>query len=137
MQACVFVADVYSLREYNSITGRELSVHGDSSGIYYPLTVSPQGKNLILSSWIAGTVQIWDPQNKKIIQNYFNFMTPMNAIDFKGDLIVAELGMTAGAARILRVGKGKRPKEVQSNITDNQSAKKGTKKGIKLVNEIW
>jgi len=101
----VFVADVYSLREYNSITGRELSVHGDSSGIYYPLTVSPQGKNLILSSWFAGTVQIWDPKNKQILKNYFNFVTPMNAISFQDDLIVAELGANAGEARILRVGK--------------------------------
>lgn len=105
LRSSVFVADVYSLREYSSITGRELSVHGESSGIFYPLTVSPQGKNLILSSWFAGAVQIWDPQNKQILQNYFNFVTPMNAISFQGDLIVAELGASAGAARILRVGK--------------------------------
>jgi len=104
--ASVFVADVYSLREYNSITGRELSVHGDSSGIYYPFTVSPQGKNLILTSWFANTVQIWDPRNKQVVQNHFNFVTPTNAINFQGDLIVAELGAAAGAARILRVRDG-------------------------------
>ena len=102
----IFVADIYSLREYSSITGRELSVHGDSSGIYYPFTVSPQGKNLILTSWFANSVQLWDPQSKQVLQSYFNFITPLNAIDFQGDLIVAELGAAAGAARILRVSDG-------------------------------
>ncbi len=101
--ASVFVADIYSLREYNSITGKELSVHGDASGIYYPFTVSAHGKNLVLSSWFANTVQIWDPKNKEIIKNHFEFTTPMNAISYQGDLIVAELGAQPGAARILRV----------------------------------
>lgn len=104
--ASVFVADVYSLREYSSITGRELSVHGDSSGIHYPFTVSAQGTNLILSSWFANSVQIWDPKNKQVLQSHYHFVTPMNAIDFQGDLIVAELGAAAGAARILRVSNG-------------------------------
>jgi sugar lactone lactonase YvrE len=100
----VFVADVYSLREYDSITGWELSVHGEGSGIYYPLTVAPQGENLILTSWFANAVQIWDPKNKKILKNHFEFSTPINAISFQGDLIVAELGTVPGAARLLRVG---------------------------------
>jgi hypothetical protein len=45
------------------------------------------------------------PSKQKNYSKLFYFMTPMNAIDFKGDLIVAELGTTAGAASILRVGK--------------------------------
>lgn len=111
----VFIADLAYLLELDGQTGREIHVErhimGDisnyngtgSRGITSPITVSSDGKDLIISSWVYGIVQIWDPAEHKLVQEYLNFSVPMNAIAFQGDLVVAELGMEEGAAQVLRV----------------------------------
>jgi sugar lactone lactonase YvrE len=111
----VFIADLSYLRELDGQTGREIYVerhlmgdisnyNGTESGkITSPITVSSDGKNLIISSWVYNVVQVWDPVEHKLIQEYLNFSVPMNAIAFQGDLVVAELGMEEGAAQVLRV----------------------------------
>jgi len=92
---CVFVADVWTLRAFNGRTGRpglverhDLTVPGD---ITSPLTVSPFGNNLVLSSWFGDVVQIWDPEAQIVLDEYSGFAVPLNAIPFQGDIIVAEL----------------------------------------------
>jgi sugar lactone lactonase YvrE len=50
------------------------------------------GQHLLLSSWLGGAVQTWDPQTHQVLENYVDFAAPLNAIRFQGDLIVAELG---------------------------------------------
>jgi sugar lactone lactonase YvrE len=91
----VFVADIWTLREYNGQTGRpgiverhDLTVPGD---ITNPLTVSPFGNNLVLSSWFGDVVQIWDPE-MRVLEGEGAFMYPLNAIQFQSDIVVAELG---------------------------------------------
>jgi sugar lactone lactonase YvrE len=103
----VFVADFWSLREIDGLTGEEVGFVEDE--VARPLTVSPDGENLILSSWIMGnTVQVWNPKKQKIIENFHGFAIPLNAIRFQDDLIVAELGAEEGAGRIVRVNKKER-----------------------------
>lgn len=111
----VFIADLAYLRELDGQTGQETYVEkhimGDissysatgSGGITAPITVSSDGENLIVSSWVYNNVQVWDPVGHKLVKEYMNFSVPMNAIRFQGDLIVAELGMTEGAASVLVV----------------------------------
>jgi sugar lactone lactonase YvrE len=91
----VFVADLWTLREFNGQTGRpgiverhDLTVPGD---ITSPLTVSPFGNNLVLSSWFGDVVQIWDPE-MRVLEGEGAFMYPLNAIQFQSDIVVAELG---------------------------------------------
>ena len=103
----VFVADLWSLREFNGRTGRPKSVEPHNlavpGGITSPLTVSPDGDNLVLSSWVGNAVQVWNPEAGEVLENYLDFAVPLNAIRFQGDLVVAELGFEPGAARVVRV----------------------------------
>jgi len=91
----VFVADLWTLREFNGLTGRprsverhDLTVPGD---ITSPMTVSADGDNLIVSSWFANEVQVWDPETSTVVEDYLGFAVPLNAIGFQGDIVVAEL----------------------------------------------
>jgi len=91
----VFVADLWTLREFNGRTGRpislerhDLTVPGD---IISPQTVSVDGDNLILSSWFANEVQVWNPETGTVVEDYPGFAVPLNAIRFQGDIVVAEL----------------------------------------------
>ena len=96
----VFTADVWSLREFDGATGE---VRGTYAVGCNPTSVSPDGDNLLLSSWLLGsTVQVWNPQTYETVEDHTDFALPMNAIRFQGDLVVAELGYEAGAARVVR-----------------------------------
>lgn len=111
----VFIADLAYLRELDGQTGREIYVErhlmGDISNyngtgagkITSPITVSSDGKDLIISSWVYDIVQVWDSAEHKLVREYLNFSVPMNAIAFQGDLVVAELGMEEAAAQVLKV----------------------------------
>jgi sugar lactone lactonase YvrE len=93
----VFVADVWTLREFDGITGDEISVErhlmGVQGTIIAPLTVSRDGDNLILSSWVTdnGAVQIFNPATREIISDLRGFKSPLNAIRFQDDIVVTQL----------------------------------------------
>ncbi|HUU28226.1 MAG TPA: hypothetical protein VM123_10475 [archaeon] len=96
----VFVADLWTLREFNGLTGKERSVtrnkvNSGLPGITTPQTVSPDGSRLVLSSWLSGEVQVWNPETFEVVEDYRDFAMPLNAIRFQGDLIVAELGTSS------------------------------------------
>lgn len=95
----VFVADLWSLREFNGQTGKQVSIEHyffDPSGIAAPITVSPDGENLVLSSWVSRQVQVWNPE-KREVQINLDFSgpppnaIPLNAIRFQENLVVADL----------------------------------------------
>jgi sugar lactone lactonase YvrE len=101
----VFVADLFTLREFNWLTGEERSVERHyigMPGITSPETVSPDGDNLVLSSVFSNTVQVWSPETREVLEEYTDFAVPINAIRFQGDLIVVELGFEAGTCRVTR-----------------------------------
>ena len=103
----VFVADFWSIREIDGLTGEEVGLY--KSGVGNPLTVSHDGENLVLSSSAGGnTVRVWNPIEQKVIENYRGFASPMNALRFQDDLIVTELGTKEGAGRIVRVNEEER-----------------------------
>lgn len=89
------VASTQSLRTYDAQTGEELAVQhasiGDTTTVATPLTVSPFGDLLLVSSWFSNTVQIWDPVSRTVHASYRDFMVPLNAVAVDDDLIVAEL----------------------------------------------
>jgi len=105
----VFVADVFSLREFDGRTGKQRSVARTLPGVSpltNPVTVAPDGDKLLLSSWFGNAIQIWDPATQSAVATYTDFAAPLNAIRFQGDLVVAELG----AARVVRAS-GANPAE--------------------------
>ncbi len=101
----VFVADLFTLREFDGLTGEERSVERHyigMPGITSPETVSPDGDNLVLSSVFSNTVQVWSPETREVLEEYTDFEVPINAIRFQGDLIVVELGFESGNALVTR-----------------------------------
>lgn len=96
-QDALFVADLFRLRELNGSTGQELSVEKgyllpEPSKLTTPFTVSADGNKLVVSSWFNSLVQVWDPNTKKVVEE-FSMPVPINAIRFKNDLVVVDLGL--------------------------------------------
>jgi sugar lactone lactonase YvrE len=105
----VYVADLASLREFDGDTGAPLGVTPSFLGVtelHGPATVSADGSSLIFSSWFASVVQVYDPATGSVLETHSDFASPLNAVRFQGDLVVAELGATPGAARVVRQTSG-------------------------------
>ena len=103
----VYVGDLWYLREFDPQTGEQLSVNKHElmvPGVMaWPMTVAADDPNLILTCHYFSHVQVWNPNTRQIVEDYHDFINPINAIRFGDDLIVAELGLAAGEAKILRV----------------------------------
>ncbi len=94
----VFVADQYNLRQLNSGSGeQEKSFQGflvpppDVLSLVPPQNVSRDGNNLLISSWFAGAVQIFDPKTGQVLE-HFPMAVPIDAVRFKEDIVVTDLG---------------------------------------------
>jgi hypothetical protein len=86
---------MYTLPEFDARSGKLLGAALQTrapGGIIGSFTVAPYGGNLVLTSWLSNQVQIWDPVAGKEVKLFSDFKVPMNAIDFRGDLVVAQLG---------------------------------------------
>jgi sugar lactone lactonase YvrE len=98
----VFVADILSLKEIDGTSTQLKSVAPSMSGVpgtASPFTVAADGQNLILSSWFSSMVQVWNPGTSEVVEAHTFESTPLNAIRFDGDLVVAEL-QTGSVVRI-------------------------------------
>lgn len=85
----VYVADLWSLREFNGQTGQASSVYrGPMFGVN---TVAPDGANLLVASWMGNAVYFVDPAGA-VLEARTDFFVPVNAIRFQGDLVVSEIG---------------------------------------------
>ena len=101
----VFVADFFSLREFDGRSGKARSVERHTflpGQVTIPSTVAADGGNLLITSWFDNAVQVWNPDGREIVEDYRDFNVPLNAIRFQGDLVVAELGLAPGLARVVR-----------------------------------
>jgi sugar lactone lactonase YvrE len=93
-QDALFVADYFRLRKFNGLTGRPEGYYKghlipEEGSLTLPMTVSADGNNLVVSSFNAGAVQVWDPQTDQVLEHY-NIPRPLNAIRFKDDIVVAD-----------------------------------------------
>ena len=101
MDGSLFVADLWSLAEFDARSGRVMGIDRqvrEGGSIVEPWTVAPDSGNVIVTSWMSNAVQIWDPVANEQVEVFFDFAVPLNAIRFQGDLVVAELG-TGSVAR--------------------------------------
>ncbi|NWJ48670.1 MAG: hypothetical protein HXX08_22650 [Chloroflexi bacterium] len=87
----VFVADFWTLRQYDGKSGTPKPL-GKFTSAVQPMTVAPFGDKLVWTSINGNAVQIWDPVTKQVVQDYRDFAGPTNAIEFRGNLVVAEIG---------------------------------------------
>jgi len=92
----VYVADYWRLREFNGLTGRPGNVYkghlvpqADPPSLTLPMTLSADGDHLVISSWGAGAVQVWDPKTDQVLEHY-PMPAPLNAIRFQDDIVVAD-----------------------------------------------
>jgi sugar lactone lactonase YvrE len=94
----LYVADVFSIKEYAPFSGRlrETWIYGAAdplTQLQTPFTASPYNEDEILvTSWFANAVQVWEPSTNTISQSHLDFAVPLNAIQVAGDIVVAELG---------------------------------------------
>lgn len=92
----LFVADTFTIKEYNPWSGRlkntTIYEGGDPATTLQPVfTIAPLGENMLVTSWFGNAVQIWDPETRSVIESHTDFAVPVNAIEFQGDMVVAEL----------------------------------------------
>ena len=91
----VVVADLWRVATYNGRTGRLLDLDADFGAfgaVPGVTTTAADGEHVILSSWIAEAVTVWDPAANERVAVYGGFGLPLNAIRFGKDLVVAALG---------------------------------------------
>lgn len=89
----LWVADSYDLTELDPDTGEVLSVEPTGQGgtlLTTPQTVSADGRNLLLTSWLQNRVQVWDPSSRTLLVDLADFAVPLDAVRFRGDLVVTE-----------------------------------------------
>lgn len=85
----------YGLKGFDTTSGEmtwESPSHYLISPLGNPMTVSTDGENLLLTSWLNNAVKVWNPSDDSLVAEYTDFAVPLNAIRFQGDLIVAEVG---------------------------------------------
>jgi len=89
----LFVADAFAMRRYDAGTGEIKKSFYMNTGMIPPFTLYDDGTYIILSYHLfGGAVQIWDPDADKAVATYTDFQQPTNAIRFRGEVIVAEMG---------------------------------------------
>jgi sugar lactone lactonase YvrE len=109
----LLVACQFSLREYDTATGSprgvERQTFAPAPAFAGSSTVAADGEKAILTSFFPSPgVQVRDLKTGATTEHYGGFASPINAVRFRGDLVVIDLGTEAGAARVLRLGAGGR-----------------------------
>ncbi|MCC6167491.1 MAG: SMP-30/gluconolactonase/LRE family protein [Caldilineaceae bacterium] len=84
----VYVSTVFALHSFVGKTGDALRDPWHTN----TMSVAPAGDKLVLTSLFANLVSIFDPATGEVLAAYPDFAAPTNAVEFQGDLIVAELG---------------------------------------------
>lgn len=99
----VYAATKFQFWGFDGRTGQERLLTG---ALPLPDTAFDDGENLVLSGTFANMVAVWNPESGAMLAFYPFFATPLNAIRFDGDLIVAELVTGPGTARVTRYDEG-------------------------------
>lgn len=90
----IYVADTFAYRTVDTKTGKVSDVKRmQSSDLEYPGGASANDKNVVLTSWFTGTVQVVDRKTGETREMLHKFSAPHGAVQLPdGSLLVAELG---------------------------------------------
>jgi streptogramin lyase len=100
----VYVPTIFGIFGFDGATGKQRSFVQAlplTTSLMPTYTLSPDGAQLITSSFIENMVQVWDPISNEILTEYGDLASPTNAIRFQGDIIVAEIG--TNPPRVIRI----------------------------------
>ena len=100
----VYVPTIFGIVEFDGSTGKQRSFVQallSSSALQIPMTLAADGRRLVTSSLLGNAVQVWDPATNAVLAEYTDLASPMNAIRFQGDIVVAEMG--AKPPRVMRI----------------------------------
>jgi len=73
-----------------TLNGANGMYFGPDGNLY--VAVFARGDHLEVSSLFGATVQVWDPSTEAVLEQY-DFPAPVNAIRFRGDLVVPDLAV--------------------------------------------
>lgn len=93
----VFVGDMFRMRNFNGLTGKEEKVYKgylvpEANKLTMPFSVQADGENLIVSSWFGEVVQVWSPQTDQVIDQY-TMAVPIDAVRVNDQIVVSDLGL--------------------------------------------
>lgn len=111
----VVVADLQALRGFDASSGAPTFVHRNVFGISEigsPSNVATDGANLILTSWLDGTVKIWDPTAQSVLENHSELEQPVSAVRYGKRIVVAE----HGKGRVVAIGAGAEAEVIASGL---------------------
>jgi sugar lactone lactonase YvrE len=98
----LYVADLWSLSEFDPRSGRLVDIDSQNRfgpGIVESWTVAADDGAVILTSWMSNAVQVWDPTADQPVETLADFVVPLNALRFRGELVAAELGTGSVVSR--------------------------------------
>jgi sugar lactone lactonase YvrE len=91
----VFVADSFLLKSFGNSRGeaqRSVSTPLLVTSVAEAWSASRYKRTIILTSLFSNSVSVWDSRSDEIVEQHFDFAVPLNALRFRGDLVVAEFG---------------------------------------------
>lgn len=124
----VFVGNIMAMREFDGVTGALRGTVRQSflappafTGAW---TVAADGNRLALTTLFPMPgVQVYDTGSAGVVADHRDLVMPVNAVFFQGDLVVAELGLAQGEARVTRLGASGRT--TLADVTTNLFAPTG------------
>jgi len=87
----VVVADFHSIRAFEADTGEASMVQRNILGVSEIgsiVSIAEDGDNLLLTSWMDGSVRIWDPVNEKTVARFDELAAPIHAVRFGASIAV-------------------------------------------------
>lgn len=93
----LYVADIFSFRTVDTATGAVTDVKRmQASDLEYPFGVGLSARNVLLSSWFTGNVQVIDRATLKTRASLHGFTTPTDVVELPdGSLLVSEVATGA------------------------------------------
>jgi sugar lactone lactonase YvrE len=99
----IVIADLQSIRGFDASTGASTFVERNVFGVSEMGSVTNiaiDGENLLLTSWLDGSVKVWDPNERKVLESHTELAGPVSALRYAGKLVVAE----HGKGRVISIG---------------------------------
>jgi sugar lactone lactonase YvrE len=84
----VYVAGMFALHAFDGKSGA-------AAQAWIPMpagTVAVHPDGVVMASWFGNVVEVCVPTTGEVLTTYQDIAVPLNAIEFQGDLVVAELG---------------------------------------------
>ncbi len=98
----LYVGNVFSYYKFDARTGHVEDTQWQSfsgGALSMPFTLGSYGDDLVLTSYFGNTVQVWDPDAAMSLGEWIDLPTPVNAIGFGSDLVIATIG---GGGAVIR-----------------------------------